>query len=81
MKNKITEYLGIEPEAINEKINKSAIKEAETVETKYKNQLEQNIYHYGFNNDLPRFYDKTKEKIVIIENLNYITVFKIEIIK
>jgi hypothetical protein len=78
MENKIIDYLGIEPEFVNEKPNKAAIKEAKTIEKKYKNEIENNIYSYSFHDDIFRFYDKTREKIIIIEKLKYITVFRIE---
>lgn len=77
MEKKIIEYLGIEQEFINEEVNRVAINEAKEIEEKYRSQLENNIYHYAFDEDITRCYNRQKENIVIIEKLNYITVFEV----
>lgn len=78
MINKIMEYLGIEEENMIYIENQKAIEEAEIIEEKYKNELATEKYGYGFHNDIFRFYDKDKENIIIIEKLEYITVYEIK---
>ena len=81
MMNKIIEYLGIEQEFLNDETIKSAINEAKVVEEKYKDQLENGVYHYSLHEDVFRFYNNRKETINIVEKLEYITVFEIKAIQ
>ena len=78
MKNKIIDYLGIEREFANERVNKLAINEAMSVEEKYERQLKRGVYHYAFHEDVFRCYNNGNEYIVVVEKLEHITVFEIK---
>ena len=79
-KNEILEYLGMvesvhSPELINE-----IISIANEVECKYRNELENNVYGYGLQNDfenLPGLLEDTNlYELKEIENINDIVVYE-----
>ncbi len=74
----IIEYLGIEPEFIDEDVNREAIREAELVETKHKDAIVNETLAYSFHGDVSRFYDKDKETVSVVEKMKHITVFEVK---
>ena len=74
----IIEYLGIEPEFIDENVNREAIREAETVEAKYKDAIVNETLAYSFHSDVCRFFDNEKETVSVVEKMKHITVFEVK---